>query len=856
MKSFSRSLGCSPSGSKLDIILRIRNAISKSDANFKKAFSKYWGCSGGWVSATCPHGIIYALKFVLRAESPRDYIDLMESMKHQPNVVVSDMANMLVSHGNKRRKDMFQPFNGMVAEPTQENIALALDGKLCVSLPWLEEKESSSSAPDTPGNHPVSGTDHHLCFFDRFHERNVKKENEVLRRITSVTQLRGILNSQKDEQLHSVYNHDRRYLNQMTPTNHIFLFRSNIDVKNEKKNCIVLKRLEASFKYEIIYDRNGRAFINKERPLANLNTSKQRKRPIPEENGSPSKKAKADSSPGEQGGSEYERMDGSDDEDIGGSDDERIDASDDERIDGSDDERIDGSDDERIDGSDDERIDGSEDERIDGSNDENMGGSDDERIDGSDDENMGGSDDENMGGSDREHMNEKEGKKDSPVPSPTSVVSLDSCEEAVSSNDLENYWIQELGLKMGDKKSILDGSWVNDRIVNAAMKLMKEHNPFMAGLIDVIIAAKHGFKDTTSGKFTQILNVRGNHWITISNEMSIGPVVEVYDSLQSLNIRSQEIRYPILVEQAACSLSMPKRKLTFRVLEVQQQEGGNDCGLFAITFAQILCLGGHPSKYLYLQDRMREELVRYFETGDVVRYVSKVAVATDDEDFDVLYEFHSNVYCYCRMPDDGKLMLHCPVCKRWFHENCVGGAQQSPDWACRRCDKTSSEDRMYKEFFEKFRNASTKNMKETQKIQELYNVIVRILKEYKLPDAKGHIACFSYEEYNAIADKKEKGTLGLTFFGKLDFLIVIFFEQIKTDRQLLSVVIHEISHVVTQRDPNRESAPHGKTFRKTARKLTKAVMGQKDELPLPYRNIDLDPKEVERAYYSLEGCHH
>ena len=64
-----------------------KELISDNDEKFKKTFSKLWGCSGGWLSGTCPHGVVYVLKFVLRAESPRDYVDVLLSMKFQPNTV-------------------------------------------------------------------------------------------------------------------------------------------------------------------------------------------------------------------------------------------------------------------------------------------------------------------------------------------------------------------------------------------------------------------------------------------------------------------------------------------------------------------------------------------------------------------------------------------------------------------------------------------------------------------------------------------------------------------------------------------------------------------------------------------------
>ena len=94
------------------------------------------------MSGTCPHSIIYSLKFVLRAESPRDYIDILLSMAHKPNIVIIDMANMLVAHSKNRTKGMFHPNDGMVAEPTEENIKLANEGK---NFPGLKEKSQKMS---------------------------------------------------------------------------------------------------------------------------------------------------------------------------------------------------------------------------------------------------------------------------------------------------------------------------------------------------------------------------------------------------------------------------------------------------------------------------------------------------------------------------------------------------------------------------------------------------------------------------------------------------------------------------------------------------------------------------------------
>ena len=61
--------------------------------------------------------MVYALKFVLRAVDPRD-VDLLLSMKHQPNIVIVGMARI---HENIRKQGIFRPHNGRLAEDSDDN---------------------------------------------------------------------------------------------------------------------------------------------------------------------------------------------------------------------------------------------------------------------------------------------------------------------------------------------------------------------------------------------------------------------------------------------------------------------------------------------------------------------------------------------------------------------------------------------------------------------------------------------------------------------------------------------------------------------------------------------------------------
>lgn len=71
----------------------------------------------------CPCGIftVYSLKCNLRAESPRDFADLLLLWQHNPNGIVYDFEQGLATHTSLRasEKMLISPFE----EPTQDNMS-------------------------------------------------------------------------------------------------------------------------------------------------------------------------------------------------------------------------------------------------------------------------------------------------------------------------------------------------------------------------------------------------------------------------------------------------------------------------------------------------------------------------------------------------------------------------------------------------------------------------------------------------------------------------------------------------------------------------------------------------------------
>ncbi|XP_032415485.1 uncharacterized protein LOC116717915 [Xiphophorus hellerii] len=248
--------GIDSRGSKMDLVLRLRDKMA-SRATYNKVFEKVWGASGGWAVITCPCGIIYSVKFNLRAESPRDFADLLLSWKFFPNITVYDYPRGLVSHLKKRcAKDTpFTIHDGRLVEATPENIRQATEKKLAVNLPWLKHRKE----PEDKGGHPVTGSLEHYCLSDVFHQGNSKDEKDVLRKIEMVPELAGRLNSQCAEQLFAGMRKNNYFLNMLNPSTHIFLQRNILHHFNLRKNTKTKQNIlkVAGPHANLVLDKNG-----------------------------------------------------------------------------------------------------------------------------------------------------------------------------------------------------------------------------------------------------------------------------------------------------------------------------------------------------------------------------------------------------------------------------------------------------------------------------------------------------------------------------------------------------------------------------------------------------------------------
>ena len=125
--------------------------------------------------------------------------------------------------------------------------------------------------------------------------------------------------------------------------------------------------------------------------------------------------------------------------------------------------------------------------------------------------------------------------------------------------------------------------------ISAANSLLRSRFPSQNGLHDTCILKQKGVWISDSDGFVQIVHVSTGHWACLSNKFSSLGTLELFDSLHTVPEEGDTI-----IPQACSILRTPEPSLIINVVNVGRQEGGSNCGLYAIAMAYDLCAGVDP----------------------------------------------------------------------------------------------------------------------------------------------------------------------------------------------------------------------------------------------------------------------
>ena len=143
-------------------------------------------------------------------------------------------------------------------------------------------------------------------------------------------------------------------------------------------------------------------------------------------------------------------------------------------------------------------------------------------------------------------------------------------------------WCEVGDIKLNQThKHILESSrWVDDAIITASQNLLHQQHPEIGSLQPTVLATQFAM-EPQGGEFVQIVNIGQSHWITLSTVGCQPGHINVYDSLH-MGLSST------VKKLIADLLQWKGNDITFNYCDVQWQVGGDDCGIFAITFATAI----------------------------------------------------------------------------------------------------------------------------------------------------------------------------------------------------------------------------------------------------------------------------
>ena len=244
-------------------------------------------------------------------------------------------------------------------------------------------------------------------------------------------------------------------------------------------------------------------------------------------------------------------------------------------------------------------------------------------------------------------------------------------------------WIDNLSQE--DQRVLRDNEWLSANHISAVNKLLLKAFPQQNGLQDTHYLAMKMSWPSVSKDFVQIIHVGDCHWACFSNKLcKEDNVVEFYDSMLIKPGKTVQ-------EQVSTIMNCKAAAITVRIMNVERQQSGHACGLYAIAMAVDLCLGEDPCSSLYDEAKMRSHLEMCFSQ----RTISQFPRQFRNRRQRILDEISIGVYCICRYPDVTTHfgdMICCDLCDEWYHEHCLSipdiEVLKESEWLCPWCLKS------------------------------------------------------------------------------------------------------------------------------------------------------------------------
>lgn len=159
-----------------------------------------------------------------------------------------------------------------------------------------------------------------------------------------------------------------------------------------------------------------------------------------------------------------------------------------------------------------------------------------------------------------------------------------------------------------NEERIIMGDELTDLEINFAQQLLKQQCDHINGLSSTLLQEKESklTRDLVKNRVQIIYCRNRKHWVAASTINSEYNTVKVYDSLfryldpDSLQTIENVFQFDDIIPEV-------------KMMQCRKQQGGKDCGIYAIAFIVALAMGVNPSRQNFNQDMMRPHLVNCFK---------------------------------------------------------------------------------------------------------------------------------------------------------------------------------------------------------------------------------------------------
>ena len=163
-----------------------------------------------------------------------------------------------------------------------------------------------------------------------------------------------------------------------------------------------------------------------------------------------------------------------------------------------------------------------------------------------------------------------------------------------------------------DLEDLRSNEMLSDNVINLFQNMIKRKFKDANGLQDTVLGQTLQFDVQRNKPFVQILHDGRFHWVAISSYGCQEGEIFLMDSLFSGRIANHTKR------QICCILNCASDELKVKVLPVQQQTNGVDCGVFAVAFVyHILSTKKTPTDISFEERRTRSHIVNCIGKNEI-----------------------------------------------------------------------------------------------------------------------------------------------------------------------------------------------------------------------------------------------